>query len=120
MPEDLGLTTDVADQLTISAGHLNVFTMKLPVFWPESCETWFMHAESQFHLKNITVSQTKFHHVNAALPQKEIDNVVDIVKNLPAANLYGTLPPSLPFHNPRKSLVSRGFLEWLTFTRNFS
>ena len=67
--------------------------MKLPVFWPESCKS--THTESQFHLKNITIINTKFHNVVAALTQKEIDNVVNIVKNPPAANLHGTLKACL-------------------------
>ena len=36
MPGDPALTVDVADQLTILAGHLIVISIKLPVFWPDS------------------------------------------------------------------------------------
>ena len=95
MPGDPGLTTDVWGQLTVSVGHINAVALKLPVFWPESCKSWFTHTESQFYLKNITISNTKCHHVVAALTQKEIDNVVDIVKNPAAANLHGTLKACL-------------------------
>ena len=73
------------------SSHLYAVALKLPVFWPDSCESWFINAESQFHLKNITSSTTKFHHVVASLPQKEIDNVVDIIRNPPAADPYGVL-----------------------------
>ena len=69
--------------------------MKLPVFWPDSCKSWFINAGSQFHLKNITASSTKFHHVVASLPQKEIDNGFDIIRNPPAADPYSALKSRL-------------------------
>ena len=73
------------------SSHLYAVALKLPVFWPDSCESWFINAESQFHLKNFTSSLSKFHHVVASLPQKEIDNVVDIIRTPPAADPYGVL-----------------------------
>ena len=54
-----------------------------------------MHDESQFLLKNIIISNTKFHHVIATLPKKEINKVVDIVRNPPAADPYGSLKAPL-------------------------
>ena len=72
------MALDTANQSETSASHLYAVALKLPVFWPDSCESWFINAELQFHLKNITSSRTKFHHVVASLPQKEIDNAVDM------------------------------------------
>ena len=77
------------------SSHLYAVALKLPVFWPDSCESWFINAESQFHLKNITSSVTKFHHVVASLPQNEIDNVVDIIRNPSATDPYGVLKARL-------------------------
>ena len=91
MPGDPALSVDAENQ----SSHLYAVALKLPVFWPDSCESWFINAESQFHLKNITASSTKFHHVVASLPQKEIDNVVDIIRNPPAANPYSALKSRL-------------------------
>ena len=92
MPGDPALTTGASSQMDSSpSSHLYAVALKLPVFWPDSCESWFINAESQFHLKNITSSITKFHHVVASLPQNEIDNVVDIIRNPPAADPYGVL-----------------------------
>ena len=92
MPGDPTLAAGTVNQAdsTLSS-HLYAVALKLPVFWPDSCESWFINAESQFHLKNITSNTTKFHHVVASLPQKEIDNVVDIIRNPPAADPYGVL-----------------------------
>ena len=91
MPGDPTLTASTADQSNMSASPLYAVALKLPVFWPDSCESWFINADSQFHLKNITSSVTKFHHVVASLPQKEIDNVVDIIRNPPLQNPYESL-----------------------------
>ena len=33
--------------------------VKLPLFWPENIETWFVQSKSQFRLKGVSVSQTK-------------------------------------------------------------
>ena len=92
MPGDSVLAADDVNQSEPSqSSHLYAVALKLPVFWPDSCESWFINAESQFHLKGITSSVTKFHHVVASLPQNEIDNVVDIIRNPPAADPYGVL-----------------------------
>ena len=32
--------------------------LKLPVFWPEAAEVWFVQADAQFAIKSITVSKT--------------------------------------------------------------
>ena len=79
MPGDPTLTVDTANQSNMSASSLYAVALKLPVFWP------------QFHLKNISSSITKFHHVVGSLPKKEIDNVVDIIRNPPLTDPYGTL-----------------------------
>ena len=92
MPGDPVLTTGGASQPEPpQSSHLYAVALKLPPFWPDSCESWFINAESQFHLKNITSSVTKFHHVIALLPQNEIDNVVDLIRNPSATDPYGIL-----------------------------
>ena len=92
MPVDPTLAEGTVNQAdsTLSS-HLYAVALKLPVFWPDSCESWFINAESQFHLKSIPSSITKFHHVVASLPQKEIDNVVDIIRHPLAEDPYGVL-----------------------------
>ena len=48
---------------------LTTISMKLPTFWTDSPEVWFIQAEAQFENKLTTASQTKFTHCVAALPQ---------------------------------------------------
>ena len=43
-----------------AAELLNNVAVKLPPFWPDNIETWFVQAESKFGLRAVTVSQTKF------------------------------------------------------------
>ena len=101
MPGDPTLDAGTVNQAdSTPSSHHYAVALKLPVFWPDSCESWFINAESQFHLKSITSSITKFHHVVPSLPQKEIDNVVDIIRNPPAADPYGVLrSPLLQTHS---------------------
>ena len=92
MHGDPTLAVDVANQSELSSSsHLYAVALKLPVFWLDSCKFWFINAEAQFHLKNITSSSTKFHHIVASLTQREINNVVDIIRNPPAADPYSIL-----------------------------
>ena len=42
---------------------LNIVAVKLPPFWPDNIETWLIQLESQFRLKGVVCSQTKFDYV---------------------------------------------------------
>ena len=35
-------------------------SVKVPAFWPESAEAWFIQVKAQFALKGVTASSTKF------------------------------------------------------------
>ena len=37
---------------------LNTVSVKVPAFWPESAEAWFIQVEAQFALKGVTSSST--------------------------------------------------------------
>ena len=56
--------------------------VKLPTFWTDNPRAWFIHADSQFDISNITVSRTKFNHILSSLPKEIIDTVVDIVEQI--------------------------------------
>ena len=36
--------------------------VKVPAFWPDSAEAWFVQVEAQFALKGVTPSSTKFYY----------------------------------------------------------
>jgi len=44
-------------------------SVKAPVFYRKSPETWFRQLEAQFTLARVTSSETKFCHTIAALPE---------------------------------------------------
>jgi hypothetical protein len=53
--------------------------VKLPPFWVDYAEVWFLQAEAQFAIAGITSEQTAFYHVLAALPQHVVVSVIDVV-----------------------------------------
>ena len=63
---------------------LTTISMKLPTFWTDSPEVWFIQAEAQFENKLIKASQTKFRNCVAALPQDVACRLLDLVRAPPA------------------------------------
>ena len=41
---------------------LNTVSVKVPAFWPDFVEAWFMQVEAPFALKGVTTSSTKFYY----------------------------------------------------------
>ena len=66
--------------------------MKLPVFWPDLAEVWFAQADTQFGIRNVTVSKTKFYHAVAVLPQEVDSQILDLIWDPPS---WGSLWCSL-------------------------
>ena len=48
--------------------EVHAVSIKMPEFMHTAAESWFLILESQFHLKHITVEETKFYHVISCLP----------------------------------------------------
>jgi hypothetical protein len=59
--------------------------VKLPPFWVENAEVWFLQAEAQFAIAGITSEKTAFYHVLTALPQHVIVSVLDVVRSAATA-----------------------------------
>ena len=58
-------------------------SVKLPTFWTNSPEVWFIQAEAQFENKTITASRTKLMHCVAALSQDVACSLLDLVRAPP-------------------------------------
>ena len=71
------------DALKAAEAKVSAVSVKLPPFWPDKAALWFAQAESQFHLRNITVDKTKFAHVMTMLDSSTAEYVMDIIRNPP-------------------------------------
>ena len=66
-------------------------SMKLPVFWPDMTEVWFVQADAQLAIRSVTVSKTKFYRMVAVLPQEVASQIHDLIRAPPAGDPYGVL-----------------------------
>ena len=74
---------------------LTTVSIKLPTFWTDSPEVWFLQAEAQFENKRIVTSRTKFTHCLAALPQDVACRLLDLIRS----------PPAEPYEALRSRLI---------------
>ena len=65
-----------------------VVTVKLPEFWPEAAHVWFVRADAEFAVKNVSVESTKFSYVVAALPESVALRVADALMDPDPSNPY--------------------------------
>lgn len=66
-------------------------SLKLPAFWTTSPEAWFCHAEAQFSIKQITVDDTKYHYLVAALDTLSANRALSVLISPPSVGKYDTL-----------------------------
>ncbi len=65
--------------------------LTLPAFWISEPAAWFALAEAKFRTSNITSQRVMFDLLIAALPEKNLSQVMDIIKNIPAINPFEVL-----------------------------
>lgn len=68
---------------------------KLPSFWSNMPEVWFIQVEQIFLLNRIYSDVSKYRHVIAVLPQDAMSNVLDLLRHPPTENKYETLKEAL-------------------------
>jgi hypothetical protein len=83
--------------------------LKLPVFWTAQPQVWFVQAEAQFHISQITADSTKYYHVVGALDQDAASRLVDLLRNPPDENKYEAIKRRLTetFGLDRRERASR-------------
>lgn len=69
--------------------------LKLPTFWASQPRAWFIQAEAQFTLRNITADDTKYYHLVAALDQQSAERLLDVLEQPPAEGKYDQLKARL-------------------------
>lgn len=62
--------------------------IKIPPFWTNRPDLWFLQVETQFRLKGITSEQTKYDYIISSLPSEAMEIVADIVMSPPDQNKY--------------------------------
>jgi hypothetical protein len=70
-------------------------TVTLPPFWAARPAAWFAFAESKFREKAIISQRRRFDLLLAAMPEKILDQVMDVVDNIPEDIPYDTLKSRL-------------------------
>lgn len=72
--------------------------LKIPPFWASRPNLWFLKVETQFRMKGITKSQTKYDYLIASLPPESMELVADFLSNPSEKD---------QFENVKKLLISR-------------
>ena len=70
---------------------LNTVSVKVPAFWPDSTEAWFVQVEAQFALKGVTSSSTKFYYCISSFSQNTANQVLDLIKSPLSSDPYQAL-----------------------------
>ena len=71
-----------------AAATLAAAALKLPPFYTQNAEFWFVFCESQFLLKSITADATKFAHVVTSLPEEAASRIRKKITNAPSEGKY--------------------------------
>ena len=77
------------------AAAVSAVSVKLPEFWPEDPEVWFIRVEAQLRSRSVTQDQTKFDYVVASLDSSTAAEVKVVLLHPPAANKYDAIKEAL-------------------------
>ena len=76
-------------------GEIDAVSVKLPSFWTENPEAWFLRAESQFNTKGIKLDDTKYDHIIQSLDWAQTKEVLHIMKQPPKSGWYAAVRDAL-------------------------
>ncbi|XP_042896652.1 uncharacterized protein [Parasteatoda tepidariorum] len=75
--------------------YIEGVSVKPPPFWNETPKLWFAHIEAQFKNSNVSAEITKYNITVAALEQKILNTVSDIVLSPPEETQYTAIIEAL-------------------------
>uniref|UniRef100_A0A6P7GYS3 Uncharacterized protein LOC114348539 n=1 Tax=Diabrotica virgifera virgifera TaxID=50390 RepID=A0A6P7GYS3_DIAVI len=84
-----------ANTSTNTSASVDRNSVKIPPFWPNDPEIWFLQVENQFTLANITSDATNFNYIVANLDTAYILEVRDIIVSPPVIERYAKLKSGL-------------------------
>jgi hypothetical protein len=73
----------------------NIAAVRLPPFWQASPANWFLQAEAQFAIREITQPLDKYYLVMSALSELQVDMVSSVLRPEPDQESYGRLKAAL-------------------------
>ena len=76
-------------------GEIDAVSVKLPSFWSENPEAWFLRAESQFNTKGIKQDDTKYDHIIQSLEWAQTKEILHIMKQPPNSGRYEAVRSAL-------------------------
>ena len=77
------------------AAAVSAVSVKLPEFWPEDPEVWFIRVEAQLRSRSVTQDQTKFDYVVASLDNSTAAEVKAVLLHPPTTNKYDAIKEAL-------------------------
>jgi len=75
--------------------HISKIAVRIPPFWPEEPELWFMQLEGQFTLCGITDDEARYAHVLSKIEPKQAREIKDVITRPPTTDKYKTLKRTL-------------------------
>ena len=78
-----------------SETSVSAVSVKLPEFWHDDPEIWFVRVEPQLWSRSVTQDQTKFDYVIASLDNRTAAEVKSVLLNSPAENKYNAIKEAL-------------------------
>lgn len=70
-------------------------SVRVPPFWKQSPDLWFLQLEAQFHTSGISQDETKYYTLVGNLDANILTEVRDVVRKPPKAEMYNTLKAQL-------------------------
>lgn len=80
----------IQNQLEVDA-HIQKIGVKVPPFWQDCPEIWFVQIEAQFAVQKITSDNAKYNTIVASIESKVLCQVSEAVLNPPATDKYNNL-----------------------------
>ena len=73
----------------------NAVALKLPMFWTQQPQVWFLQTEAQFNIRKIGDDTTKYYYVVSSLDQSTAGWITDFLAHSPSDNKYEALKERL-------------------------
>lgn len=86
---------NVSGESNTEIQQISSSTIKIPPFWTNNPEIWFIQVEAQFLLTKIKNDRIKYNYILASLPLDVITKVYDVIENPPNENIYDNFKQKL-------------------------